>query len=494
MTREERYLSRINKTLIIMSWAIGLLTSSAIIVQYITGGRTLGVVGALILFVLGIPAIATLLYQKNPTSKGPRYILIIIFFLIWAGMFITTEHLVLFAFYFTFSTVYSLYASKKESAIIGITMTAIVVIKSVLDYNKGFINSTSIITYVLMVATIILISIANYLVASATHNALRTANEDIEQIEEAKIKQENIINDITNTVEALDEKSERVYLYINEIGQSSNVISHAMEEISTGASLNSASIHRQSEMFSNIQGRIFNAVNLSKDMETISEEEEKLVNKGKKIVTNLNNMADLVKESNDNVSNVIYNLRDKSEDISKLTDGVAQIAEQINLVALNAAIESARAGEMGRGFAVVAEEVRSLAEQSKDLASNIYSIVKELNNESEKSVDAVQILNDTSEQQRNLISVTAETLNNINYKTIQTRNKIKTVNDEVDIISNESKKIYKGIEEVSQTSSQNLDSAENTLNVINVFMEKSKVADSVNKEMKETVNELRKHL
>lgn len=155
-------------------------------------------------------------------------------------------------------------------------------------------------------------------------------------------------------------------------------------------------------------------------MEIISEEEETLVNEGKEIVTNLNSMADLVKESNDNVSNVIYNLRDKSENISRLTDGVAQI----NLVALNAAIESARAGEMGKGFAVVAEEVRSLAEQSKDLASNIYSIVKELNKESEKSVDAVQVLNDTSEQQRNLISVTAETFNNINYKTIETRNKM----------------------------------------------------------------------
>lgn len=165
MTRKERYLSRVNNTFIIMSWAVGLLTVSAIIAQYITGGRTLVVAAAVTLFVLGTPTIATILFRKNPTSNAPRYILINIFFLIWAGMFITTEHLVLFAFYFTFSTVYSLYASKKDSAIIGITMTAIVVIKIILDYNKGLINSTSIITYVLIVATILLISIANYLVA-----------------------------------------------------------------------------------------------------------------------------------------------------------------------------------------------------------------------------------------------------------------------------------------------------------------------------------------
>lgn len=494
MTRKERYLSRVNKTFIIMSWAIALLTVSAIIAQYITGGRTLSVAVAVALFVLGAPIIATILFRKNPISNALKYILVSIFFLIWAGMFITTEHLVLFAFYFTFSTVYSLYASKKGSAIIGINMTTIVVLKSIIDYNKGLIDSTTIITYVLIVVTIILISIANYLVAAATNNALKTANEDIEQIEEAKTNQENILKDITSTVRTLDENSERVYAYINEIGESSNTISHAIEEISSGASLNSSSIHRQSELISNIQGRISNAVNLSEDMEIISQEEEKLVNEGKEIVSNLNNMADLVKESNDNVSNVIYNLRDKSEDISELTDGVAQIAEQINLVALNAAIESARAGEMGRGFAVVAQEIRNLAEQSKELVSNIYSIVNELNNESKKSIDAIQVLNDTSEQQRNLISVTARTFNNINDKTIQTRNNIKTVNDEVDIISNESKKIYNGIQEASQISSQTLDSAENTLNIINVFMEQSKVAASVNQEMKETVNALRKHL
>jgi methyl-accepting chemotaxis protein len=87
---------------------------------------------------------------------------------------------------------------------------------------------------------------------------------------------------------------------------------------------------------------------------------------------------------------VIESLGKRSEEIGEIVSVITNISDQTNLLALNAAIEAARAGDQGRGFAVVAEEVKNLAEDSREAAERIAKMIKEVQNETAKAVESMQ--------------------------------------------------------------------------------------------------------
>ena len=102
-----------------------------------------------------------------------------------------------------------------------------------------------------------------------------------------------------------------------------------------------------------------------------------------KTVTKMKEISQVVDES----AKVIEILGKRSEEIGEIVSVITGISDQTNLLALNAAIEAARAGEQGRGFAVVAEEVKNLAEDSREAAERIAKMIKEVQSETAKAVE-----------------------------------------------------------------------------------------------------------
>lgn len=119
---------------------------------------------------------------------------------------------------------------------------------------------------------------------------------------------------------------------------------------------------------------------------------------GKEIISNTITQMQSLSSNIDNVSQVIASLASESDNIGSVLDVIRGIAEQTNLLALNAAIEAARAGEQGRGFAVVADEVRTLANRTEQSTNEIQKMIQKLQAGAQNAVSAVKVSQDISLQ------------------------------------------------------------------------------------------------
>ncbi len=147
-------------------------------------------------------------------------------------------------------------------------------------------------------------------------------------------------------------------------------------------------------------------------------------------------------------------LKDSSENIGSVMEVIRSIAEQTNLLALNAAIEAARAGEQGRGFAVVADEVRSLAQKTQNSTEEIESIIHQLQKAADEahssmntSIDSVQETIETSGKVENTLSYIRENVATINDMSHQ----IATASSEQSSVASEVSKIISAIYSLSET-------------------------------------------
>lgn len=134
---------------------------------------------------------------------------------------------------------------------------------------------------------------------------------------------------------------------------------------------------------------------------------------GTKVTANAIQAIEKLRKDIDEASGVIQKLDDQAQNVSTVLEVIKNIAEQTNLLALNAAIEAARAGEQGRGFAVVADEVRTLASRTQTSTEEIYKIIDSLQVDAKNAVDVMQSSLESAGKGVEQVQNTSKALNTI---------------------------------------------------------------------------------
>ena len=199
-----------------------------------------------------------------------------------------------------------------------------------------------------------------------------------------------LIRKITESADQVAASSEELSASAEQSAQASNQVAQVIAGMANGAEMqmkavdDTASVINQ--MTQGVQQIAANANMVSGTSEKSAGSAQKGSQAIEKAIAQMGNIEKTVTRS----AQVVAKLGERSKEIGQIVDTISGIAGQTNLLALNAAIEAARAGEQGRGFAVVADEVRKLAEQSQDAAKQIAGLITEIQKDTDSAVIAME--------------------------------------------------------------------------------------------------------
>ncbi|MDQ0877836.1 methyl-accepting chemotaxis protein [Paenibacillus sp. V4I3] len=200
----------------------------------------------------------------------------------------------------------------------------------------------------------------------------------------------SVLVEVSNSSNQLAASSEQLSASAEQTTQATEHIASAAQEMADGANQQVRTVEESTQTIQEVSTKIQQiTANAKLVAETTTKAAEKSSEGGKAIHTAAGQMGS-ISGSVDGLAEVITHLANTSLEIGQITEAITQIAQQTNLLSLNAAIEAARSGEHGRGFAVVAGEVKKLAEQSFKSAEQIARLVHTIQSEIDKAQNSMQ--------------------------------------------------------------------------------------------------------
>lgn len=219
--------------------------------------------------------------------------------------------------------------------------------------------------------------------ADEVGDAARAFSEMVENLKK-------LIKQVQDTAEEVAASSEELATSANEVGKATQQVADTVQQLAKGTDEQARAAETAGTVVEQMSSAIQQVSANSQSMVASSNEVTKTAETGKESVQKAITQMSAIERVTEESAAVVQGLGEQSTRIGEIVDVITGIADQTNLLALNAAIEAARAGDQGRGFAVVAEEVRKLAEQSRQAAEQIASLIKEIQDVTTRAVHSMQ--------------------------------------------------------------------------------------------------------
>lgn len=263
-----------------------------------------------------------------------------------------------------------------------------------------------------------------------------------------------LVEQISTSSDDVKVSSEKVLFHSQKTQGVAVQITEAVSDLALGSD----------EQARNLQSTAFSMNKIAQSIDAIadnsnqsfqsSNKASKLVQDGVVIVKEQDQKMEESNKAVGQVSEIIYSLNEKAIEIGQIIEVIEGVTKQTNLLALNAAIEAARAGEQGKGFAVVADEVRQLAEQSQASTGKIQTIISSIQGTTQNAVERAEFAKETIEEQNKAVENTSKIFDEILNIVGIIASEVQEISSATTNVKGESESILQNIESISAVSEE----------------------------------------
>ena len=451
------------------------IISLAYIVEGIKGAKGVGYVLTL-LFLLWVPGILVIVYNLlKGDSLSIRYFILLGFCVPWAfALFTATSNLV-FTYALVILIALNAYADRKFAVMTAIlyyfvNVIAIIIHAVAVGYEKSEIAGVEIQIFLML-----LCGVFNVMIAKT--NAILNSGK-MHQIEQEKNNTNTLLDqiltasgEITTGISTMTEK-------MTILDEAMDRTCSAMNEVNTGTGESAEAVQTQLVMSEEIQNKIEEVSDHTKAIKDSVSKTKKAVMTGADNMKNLENEVENARKASDDAAAELAELENYTKQMQTIIELINNVADQTDLLALNASIEAARAGETGRGFAVVATEISNLANQTQSATDDIYNLIANINNKILDVDEAIKSFVAGSNKQHAVAIETVKSLENIKSDTNAIEDNIHGLTSAVNGLSDANRTIVETVQNISATleevtahSNETYESSLNNTSTLNDVME-----------------------
>ena len=399
-----------NKLAVITLTVICSIISLAYVLEVVKGARTIGYVVLTVVLAMLPVLISWILYNSDKNSESLKYVVAVGYSILFAFVLFTAQNDLVFTYIIPMLIIITLYNNKALTSAMGVAASVMIVISAVINLMNA--EDAKAITATVEIQILLSILIVAYLIVvsngTARFQEIRMARLTLEQ-KKASAMTERILSvsgDMTENVE-------RVAVHMEELRESVDRTVASMQEVSSGTAESAQAVQRQLLKTEEIQKHVSDVEDAAKVISDNVHTTGDAVAEGREHIKEMNNYTAQVDKAGKEVAAVLEVFKDTTSRMNTITDLITNVASETSLLALNASIEAARAGDAGRGFAVVASEISGLAKQTTDATENIVKMIENITAQVDTMVNTIDRLISTGVEESRCAEETAKSFNTI---------------------------------------------------------------------------------
>ncbi len=382
----------------------------AYLLEGVKGNRTWGYVAMVVLMIVVNIVLIWTAYKRNPASPVIKHLIALGFAVFYTFLLFTAANDLVFTYVIPMLIIVSLYNDHAYMQRLGVGVIAVNILSVIVFVVTKEVTAQKITSFEIQILLTIVIVI--YLIMSSKvtvqTNAMKNA-----LIEDEKNHVSGILDKLLEISGHMITAVEDVSGQMTSLEDSMEQTLNSMREVSSGTNESAEAIQNQLVKTEEIQEEIQVVTQATDIIAGSMTTTTDAVSTGMHLIGELNSLTETSEKAGHEVANVLKTFQEYTSRMNSITDLITNVADQTSLLALNASIEAARAGDAGRGFAVVATEIGNLANQTTSATEDITSLIGNINSELQVMVDTIENLIETNQKQAQSAEQTSESFRTI---------------------------------------------------------------------------------